>query len=450
MNFEEVAGPRAAAALRHVAARSAGPAVADGLRITLNFHPDRLASGGSPLLHALARDGVYHSQFVTGTSNGGLTAHPGGDRWRWESRIFGGAYDAAPPHERPVYGALDFRHQVVGAAPRFGSSHFRLAPAVLARSTFCYPDSAAEPADFGVAAGMHLIALAEADERDPLNDYIEAHVHGGVDLARDVEALVLDACYRGTPVEAAARLLPCPVEWHPGYRITVAGLYRHADYRGREFADLGARIARDGVIDPRVIGDAARTGRYVLQDLKMVWHTLARFGAPEGAGTAYSDRPGVPGPVSAPPGLPSGAPRTTPPELPAGAPRTIPGPPRAPGPASTPPGLPAGAPRTIPGPPGAPGPASARSGLPAGAPHTTPGPPGLPGTASDAPGALSSAPRTTPAPPGLPAATPDPPRAVSSPSGATPDPPRRAPSPSGTTDRDADGGHTPASSTPSA
>jgi hypothetical protein len=107
-------------------------------------------------------------------------------------------------------------------------------------------------------------------------------VHGGVDLARDVEALVLDASYRNTPVEAAARLLPVPVEWHPGYRITVAELRRHADYRGPEYADLGASIAEDGLVDPRIIGDAARTGRYELQALKMVWHTLARFGAPQG------------------------------------------------------------------------------------------------------------------------------------------------------------------------
>nr|WP_308432520.1 DUF3626 domain-containing protein [Streptomyces bellus] len=266
---------------------SSGPAVDPEARITLNFHPDR-PTGGVPILVALARDGAYHSQFVTGTSNGGLTARPGGDRWLWESRIFGGAYDEAAAHERPVYGALNFRRQVVGAAPRFGSAHFRLRAGAVARATFCYPDSAAEPADFGVAAGMSLIALAEADEQDALDDYIEAHVHGGVDLARDVEALVLDACYRGTPVETAARRLPCPVEWHPGYRLTVAGLRRHADYRGPEYVELGARIARDGLIDPRAIGDAARTGRYELQHLKMVWHTLARFGAPEGAGTAYS------------------------------------------------------------------------------------------------------------------------------------------------------------------
>ncbi len=186
-----------------------------------------------------------------------------------------------------MYGALNFRRQVVGAAPRFGSSYLRLTGAALARATFCYPDSAAEPTDFGVASGMHLIALAEADEQDALNDYIETQVHGGVDLARDTEALVLDASYRGTPVETAARRLPCPVEWHPGYRLSVRELHRHADYRGQEYADLGARIAERGTVDPRIIGDAARTGRYALQDLKMVWHTLARFGAPEGAGTAY-------------------------------------------------------------------------------------------------------------------------------------------------------------------
>lgn len=290
---------RAHRAIVHVAANSSGPPVPPHLRITLNLHPDR-AAVGVPILRALARDGVYRSQFVTGTSNGGLTAHPGGDRWRWESRIFGGCYDDAEPAERPVYGALDFRRQCVGAAPRFGSSHFRLAPAALSRATFCYPDSAAEPTHFGVAASSELIARARADDQDALDDYIEAQIHGGVDLARDVDALVLDDCYRGTQVEADARLLPCPLDWHPGYRITVDALYAQADYRGREFADLGAEIAEGGLITPRVIGDAARSGQYALQALKMVWHTLARHGAPKGAGTATQPRPGPSQPPAPP------------------------------------------------------------------------------------------------------------------------------------------------------
>ncbi|MFE9433473.1 DUF3626 domain-containing protein [Streptomyces sp. NPDC006640] len=276
-------------ALRHVEALSSGAAIDPTLRLTLNFHPDRSAHG-VPVLDALARDGVYRSQFVTGTSNGGLTAHPGGDRWRWESRIFGAAYDTAASAERPVYGGLDFRRQVVGAAPRFGSSHFRLTGAALRRATFCYPDSAAEPSAFGVASRMSLVELAEADDRDALDDYVEAQVHGPVVLARDVEALVLDPSYRGTPVEAAADRLPCPVAWHPGYRLDVAELRRHPGFRGPEFVELGAEIAENGRLDPRVIGDAARTGRHDLQDLKKVWHCLARFGAPPGAGTARGGR----------------------------------------------------------------------------------------------------------------------------------------------------------------
>ena len=90
----------AAHALAHVAARSHGAPLHPDWRVTLNFHPDRLHAG-VPLLAAMAADGVYRSQFETGTSNGGLTAHPGGDRWHWESRMFGQAYDAAPPADRP-------------------------------------------------------------------------------------------------------------------------------------------------------------------------------------------------------------------------------------------------------------------------------------------------------------------------------------------------------------
>ena len=77
-------------AIAHAAARSEGGPIDPVLRVTLNFHPDRRV-GGVLILEAMARDGLYRSQFETGTSNGGLTAHPGGDRWSWESRIFGSA-----------------------------------------------------------------------------------------------------------------------------------------------------------------------------------------------------------------------------------------------------------------------------------------------------------------------------------------------------------------------
>ncbi|MFH7596837.1 DUF3626 domain-containing protein [Streptomyces racemochromogenes] len=276
-------------ALAHVAGLSAGPPVDPALRVTLNFHPDR-AAGGRPLLESLAESGVYLSQFVTGTSNGGLTAHPGGDRWRWESRIFDGAYDRAGAHERPVYGALNHHGRAVGAAPRFGSAHLRLAAHALERTTFCYPDSFLEPSDFGTAQRMGLVELALADRQDDLDDYIEAQVHGPVRLDRDVEALVLDPCYRGTAVEEAARRLPCPVEWHDGFRLTVEELRRHPGYRGPEFVELGARIAVGGRLDPGVVGAAAAAGGHDPQALKKVWHCLARFGAPAPARTPAQGR----------------------------------------------------------------------------------------------------------------------------------------------------------------
>jgi hypothetical protein len=262
-------------ALRFVAARSAGPPIDPAHRVTLNFHPDR-----GDLLDSLAHGGRYVSQFVTGTSNGGLTAFPGGDRWRWESRMFGGAYDDAPAADRPVYGALNLHRSVVGAAPRFGSAHLRLTADCLHRATFCYPDSFLEPTDFGVATNMRLADLAAGWDGDPLDGYVEAHVHGPVRIDSDVEAIVLDPCYRGTAVESAAARLPCAVEWHPGFRLSVDDLRRHPEYRGPEFVALGVSIAVEGRLDPAVIGAAAATGRYDLQSLKRVWHYVARFGCP--------------------------------------------------------------------------------------------------------------------------------------------------------------------------
>jgi hypothetical protein len=268
-------------AVAHVTTLAVGEPADPSFRVTLQFHPDRLVAG-TPILQLMARDGVYRSQFETGTSNGGLTAHPGGDRWRWESRIFAGAYDRGPATDRPRYGSLNFRRRLVGGSPRFGAAYLRLAPHTLPRTTFCYPDSVFEPEHFGVVSRLStLIAMAEADDKDPLDDYVEAHVHGVVDLTRDVEALVLDPCYRATPVEAAAARLPCPVEWHGGFTLTTTELRRHPDYRGPEFVDLGVFLARDGRLDPRIIGDASRTGQHDEQALKRVWHYVARFGNPE-------------------------------------------------------------------------------------------------------------------------------------------------------------------------
>lgn len=107
-------------ALEHVASLTHGPPLDATLRVTLHFHPDRLFRG-QPLLEQLAADPVYRSQFETGTSNGGLTAHAEGDRWRWEHSMFG-AYDHAAADVRPKYGSLNHRRRPAGGSIRFGSA----------------------------------------------------------------------------------------------------------------------------------------------------------------------------------------------------------------------------------------------------------------------------------------------------------------------------------------
>lgn len=273
----------AATAVAHLDRVATGPRLDQSLRVTLNFHPDRMYAG-TPILRALAEAGTYRSQFETGTSNGGLTAHPGGSRWLWEQRIFGGAYDDAPAEDRPKYGALNHRRRVVGGAPRFGSAHLRMARHTLNRTTFCYPDSVFEPQHFGTVSGTDLADRADADLAagvvDDLDGYVEAHVHGVVHLDRDVEAIVLDPVFRGTSVEQDAHQLPFPVEWHPGFALDLATVQAHPEYRGEHIVTVAQDIAQAGRLDPAVIGRAVAAGRHDPQDLKRVWHHLARFGAP--------------------------------------------------------------------------------------------------------------------------------------------------------------------------
>lgn len=139
--------------------------------------------------------------------------------------------------------SLHFRVVIAGSG-RLGFSVALMTP----RCTFCFPDSCFEPSAFGTASRMSLISL------------------------------VLDPCFRDTEVEALARQLPCPLEWHPGFRLHVEQMAQHPSYRGPEFVALGRSVAVDGWLTPAIHEEAVRTERHHLQDLKKVWHYLARFG----------------------------------------------------------------------------------------------------------------------------------------------------------------------------
>lgn len=223
----------------------------------------------------MARGGVYRSQFSTGVSNGGLTAFPGGQRWTWESRLFERRYDDAPADQRPVYGAWNRRASPHGAAARFGSSYVRLRAEVVERASFCFPDSVFEPEDVGDASELRrLCDLADEAALDPLDDYVEAHVHGSVRFETDVEAVVLDSCYVDTDVMAAAERLGCRIELHPGFRSPPDAF--DPAYRGGDVVELARSLGDE--LTPRVLGDALRRGQHEPQAIKRVWHCLARFG----------------------------------------------------------------------------------------------------------------------------------------------------------------------------
>jgi hypothetical protein len=296
-------------ALEHVRGLFPAPGPAglfDRAVITVNFHPDRLLADGLTVVEHLAAEGVYRSQFETGISNGGL----GGDRARWEDRMFPGVYSAATG--RPVYGGLNLAGHRDGASPRFGSCHLVLRPEVSARATFSHGDSVTSPAVVGTAATFGAVWQALLDEvaatgralnvaaSSPggwvaalggdravagraLDDYVEAQVHGGLSLGADVAAVVVDPSFRRTRYEQLLGSLGVPVRWSPGFRLPATQF--PADVRGPLVPPLAVQVARryrTPVLDAEVIGRAAREPGAPLQLIKYLWHILVLRGEPAG------------------------------------------------------------------------------------------------------------------------------------------------------------------------
>ncbi len=234
--------------------------------LTMNSHPDRVVADRRSVAQTLDDEGVYRSQFENDISNGGLSAHPGGDRDTWERSLFAGAYQ--PPGvracERPKYGGLNLMRYLNGACPRFGSCHLRLRHAATKRATLVFGDSNAKPTDIGlidafapvlapllesITAGAGALGRRGVNVRSfvdgllcgdhlhgrgvfapamthTLNDYIEAQVHGEMRLAADVEAVVIDPAFRGTRAGElllrTARRHGLRAEWHAGLALALS------------------------------------------------------------------------------------------------------------------------------------------------------------------------------------------------------------------------------------
>lgn len=318
----------------------------DHARVALHFHPDRFTNTGKTVVEGLLTDGLYRSQFETGISNGSPTAFPGGERDLWERRLFDGAYHTlrGAAQERPKYGSVFVCRHADGPSPRFGSCYIVLKPSASQRCTFTYGDSHTHPEHVGtidtlmpilaaalidietkgVALGLHGVT-AEAflnylctdflsPHGDPahgrlgrvLDDYIEAQVHGPIDLSEDVERLVADPSFRGTPtgeqLETMCNRYNIFLQWHPGFVLPASSVPSH--FRGPTIPPLARRIAEVAgteLLDAAAIGVGAASahrrperwsewGTYddVLRRFRQMWHVLVQFGQP--AATDVSPR----------------------------------------------------------------------------------------------------------------------------------------------------------------
>lgn len=301
-------------------------------RVALHFHPDRLDPCMKCVAEALLDCGIYKSQFETGLSSGSVSAHLGGARDLWEKQLFGGAYQQSGVEHshRPKYGALDLLAHPDGPAPRFGSCYFLLKPEVTKRCTFTYLDSHQDPKEKGthdefddifaallsdsfsdeVVLGeqirpQHLIEKMTSSMEKPFAErlslphrrvsdhYIEAQIHGSISLSDDVDFLIADPSFKGTEVghnlSAVCDKFQITLHWHAGYVLPISEV--PMDFRGPTMPSLAARVAPDCMLDVAKIGKAAEALRRnpsawadrgsekdVLQELKLLWHVLQRFG----------------------------------------------------------------------------------------------------------------------------------------------------------------------------
>jgi uncharacterized protein DUF3626 len=127
-----------------------------------------------------------------------------------------------------------------------------------------------------------------------LDDYVEAQIHGGLELGGAVRAVVADPSFAGTPTGALLSGLAPRLEFHPGFVLAPDGF--PPGLRTGVTPVVAAFVAdRFGVpvLDAEVVGRAAQavvrdpgpwsrfgTPAEVLQELKYVWHILVLRGSP--------------------------------------------------------------------------------------------------------------------------------------------------------------------------
>lgn len=292
--------------------------------VNLHFHPDRISYNNCTIIDSLIESGEYKNQYQTKTSSGSLTAEIGGDRDFWENRLFNNIY-GTNINERPKYGSLSLNSTSDGASPRFGSCFFVTNSEIKRRCTFTYGDSYLLPNEIGTANHLILIysklyedifirntalgfeynslsdfiknttnflKLGELTDKNThnLDFYIEAQIHGRIDLKNDITTLVADYSFKGTEFENRFRKLcekfDISLVWNLGYELYMNEIPNN--FRGIETQKIAEKIAENNIINAYIIGKSLTNEKLyaeyekfeVFQLAKYVWHCLVKFGHP--------------------------------------------------------------------------------------------------------------------------------------------------------------------------
>lgn len=301
-------------------------------RISIHFHPDRLTNDLKSVSESLLESGFYKNQFETLISNGSVSAYSGGERDLWEQKLFNGTYKSEEDNiNRPKYGSLNLMLHGDGSSPRFGSCYFLLKPEISKYATYTYMDSHQDPDEKGTYEEFDYIISAllteifnrdyalgeknltvtkfinhilknidkpfeETFNKNPsrnLNHYIEAQIHTDISLKDDVEILVIDPAFintnTGKVLEEVCNKYDIKMYFHNGFKLSVNEV--PSDFRGASMPSLAQRISKNNMIDINLIGNASidlklnpnnwsDRGSYqeVLQELKLLWHVLVKFG----------------------------------------------------------------------------------------------------------------------------------------------------------------------------
>jgi hypothetical protein len=250
--------------------------------------------------------------------------------------MFGSAYHGIgiADADRPKYGALGVLCHPDGASPRFGSCFFILCEEVAQRCSFTFGGSQEDDAldragtlsvfepvlaalvdvlvrgngAFGIdrlsLAGLvaRLLTHTEGGESKfglplgrALDSFVEAQIHGPIDLRTDVRGLVADPAFRGGAIGDALCTLSArfgwPLTWHPGFVLPARDVPAH--FRGYALTDLAERAARHGLLDAAAIGEAANAAERdpegwrngdsldeMRTRFRRLWHALVLHGHP--------------------------------------------------------------------------------------------------------------------------------------------------------------------------